>query len=158
MRSVPTQQKPLVLIVDDYADGREMVAEYLTFRGFPVLEARDGDEAIALARTMKPQIVLMDLQMPGIDGWEATRVLKGDPETQNIAIVALTAHALRREVEAAFRAGCDAVIPKPCDITGLGDALARMLEIGPKAFELAGLAPSHDPSRSKRATKAVKVT
>jgi two-component system, cell cycle response regulator DivK len=151
---VPTTPSPLVLVVDDYADGREMVAEYLTFRGFQVLEARDGDEAIALARTMKPQIVLMDLQMPGIDGWEATRILKSDPETCNIAVVALTAHALKREVEAAFKVGCDVVIPKPCDIIALGDALGRMLEIGPKAFELAGLGPSHDIARPKNGTKA----
>jgi two-component system cell cycle response regulator DivK len=151
---VPTNQAPLILVVDDYADSREMVAEYLTFRGFQVLEARDGDEAIALARTMKPQIVLMDLQMPGIDGWEATRILKSDPETCDIAVVALTAHALKREVEAAFHVGCDAVIPKPCDLTALGNALGRMLEIGPRAFEIAGLAPSHDIVRPKSVRKS----
>jgi CheY-like chemotaxis protein len=119
-------KKPSVLVVDDYVDGREMVAEYLLFRGFEVTEARDGIEAIELARRLQPEIVLMDLRMPGMDGWEATRRLKRDPQTRHIRVVALTAHALTPEITAARKAGCDAVVAKPCDIGMLADSLIKM--------------------------------
>jgi CheY-like chemotaxis protein len=134
------QGKPRILVVDDFPDGREMVAEYLAFHGFPVTEARDGQEAIALATSWRPDIILMDLQMPGIDGWEVTRRLKADPHTKGILVVALTAHALKPEVQAAREAGCDAVIPKPYALLPLADALTRALQIGPAAFEVPGLA------------------
>jgi len=126
-------KKVSVLVVDDFLDGREMVAEYLSFRGFVVTEAKDGEEAIDLATRLRPQIVLMDLRMPGMDGWEATRRLKKDPRTKHIPVVALTAHALMPEVIAARKAGCDAVVAKPCDITQLADSLFKMLrETKPK--------------------------
>jgi CheY-like chemotaxis protein len=130
-------KKPTVLVVDDYLDGREMVAEYLAFRGFAVCEASDGIEALELARTIQPAIVLMDLRMPGMDGWEATRRLKRDPKTSHIPIVALTAHALTPEINTARDAGCDAVIAKPCDITVLADALIKMLKMGPQVIDAA---------------------
>ena len=80
-------RKALVLVVDDFPDGRELVAEYLTFKGFAVLIASTGAEAIEIARRVKPQIVLMDLSMPGLDGWDATRILKADPfDVPGIAI------------------------------------------------------------------------
>lgn len=120
------RKKVSVLVVDDYPDGREMVAEYLAFRGYAVNEAKDGLEAVELTRKLKPQIVLMDLQMPGVDGWEATRRLKADPDTKHVVVVALTAHALKPEVEAARRAGCDVVVAKPCDITQLADTLSKL--------------------------------
>jgi CheY-like chemotaxis protein len=119
-------KKPSVLVVDDYVDGREMVAEYLSFRGFEVTEAKDGVEAIELARRLQPEIVLMDLRMPGMDGWEATRRLKRDPQTRHIRVVALTAHALTPEISAARNAGCDVVVAKPCDIGLLADSLIKM--------------------------------
>jgi CheY-like chemotaxis protein len=131
--------KPHILVVDDYADGREMVAEYLVFRGFHVTEARHGGEALELAVTQTPKVILMDLQMPGIDGWEATRRLKANPRTKGILIVALTAHALHAEVQAARDAGCDAVIPKPCDLALLAEALKRAADVGPAAFNVPGL-------------------
>jgi two-component system, cell cycle response regulator DivK len=119
-------KKPSVLVVDDFVDGREMVAEYLAFRGFEVTEARDGVEAIELARRLQPEIVLMDLRMPGMDGWEATRRLKRDPQTRHIRVVALTAHALTPEINAARKAGCDEVVAKPCDIGLLADSLIKL--------------------------------
>jgi CheY-like chemotaxis protein len=80
---------PLVLVVDDYQDAREMYAEYLQQSGFRTAEARTGVEAVAKARELKPACVLMDLSLPGIDGWEATRQLKADPNTRHIPVVAM---------------------------------------------------------------------
>ena len=128
-----------------------MVAEYLSFRGFQVSEAKDGVEAIELARKLQPEIVLMDLRMPGMDGWEATRRLKRDPKTKHIPVVALTAHALSPEITAARKAGCDAVVAKPCDISRLADSLIKMLKVGPHVFD-AGLSPK--PTRTTRRTRS----
>jgi len=137
--------KPRVLIVDDHPDGREMVSEYLKYLGFTVNDAQDGQEAIALAESWSPDIILMDLQMPGLDGWEVTRRLKADARTKNILVVALTAHALEREVQAARTAGCDAVVPKPYALPLLADALAQASHLGPAAFEVPGLAHLPQP-------------
>jgi two-component system cell cycle response regulator DivK len=106
-------QAPLVLVVDDMDDGREICAEYLAFRQYRVATAADGFEAIAKATELLPDIILMDLSLPGIDGWEATRRLKSDERTRPIPVVALTAHALRSAHDQAVEAGCDAVITKP---------------------------------------------
>jgi CheY-like chemotaxis protein len=140
-----------VLVVDDFPDGRELVAEYLTFRGFDVHVACDGAEAVALARKFRPAIVLMDLSMPGIDGWQAARMLKSDPNTQAIIVIAVTAHALKRERDAATAAGCDGVISKPFDLTALADALPRVLKRGPAALDVPGL--SATPSRRAHARR-----
>ena len=93
--------KPSILVVDDSPDGREMLVEYLVFRGFHVTEAGNGAEAIEVARRVKPNIVLMDLSMPGVDGWEATRTLKADPALQDVVVIAVTAHAFPIEQQAA---------------------------------------------------------
>ena len=105
---------PLILIVEDFDDAREMYRDYLEFSGFRVETARDGVEGMAKARELKPDLILMDLSLPGIDGWEATRLLKADPETSHLLIVALSAHALATEGERARAAGCDGFIAKPC--------------------------------------------
>jgi two-component system cell cycle response regulator DivK len=126
--------RPSVLVVDDSPDGREMLTEYLTFRRFQVAEARNGAEALDVARRIQPIIILMDLSMPGMDGWEATRRLKADPLTQGAVIVAVTAHAFPREQEAARAAGCDIVIAKPFDLTVLADALEAVASHGLAAF------------------------
>jgi CheY-like chemotaxis protein len=128
-----------VLVVDDFSDGRELVAESLCFRGFDMHVACGGAEAIAVAREVRPAIVLMDLSMPGIDGWDATRILKSDPGTQAITVIAVTAHALKRETDAARAAGCDGVISKPFDLTALADASPRVLKRGAAALEVPGL-------------------
>lgn len=118
---------PLILVVDDYQDAREMYAEYLQFSGFRVAEARNGNEAVAQARALKPDLILMDLSLPGMDGWEATRVLKADEETRHIPIVALTGHALAGASEGARKAGCDSFVTKPCLPDDLVVEVKRML-------------------------------
>jgi len=105
---------PLVLIVDDYDDAREMYAEYLLVYGYRVAMARDGLEAVAETAALLPDLVLMDLSLPGIDGWEATRQIKADPRTCHIPVLALTGHALSSAAEGAQAAGCDAFVLKPC--------------------------------------------
>ena len=132
-------QRPSVLIVDDTVDDREMLVEYLRFCGFPVTEAAGGAEAIQIAGAIHPDVILMDLSMPEIDGWEATRRLKADPLTKNAIIVAMTAHAFQRERDAARDAGCAALIVKPFDLEVLADALGRLTSVGLSAFENARL-------------------
>jgi CheY-like chemotaxis protein len=127
-----------ILVVDDFVDGREMVAEYLQFRGFTVLQAHGGAEAVEVARRSLPRIVLMDLSMPGVDGWEATRQLKSDAQTRRAMVIALTAHALHGDEQVALDAGCDGFIAKPFDLARLADALDRLMTEGRRA--LPGLA------------------
>src|SRR5438876_3879542 len=100
-----TPRKASVLVVDDADNGREMLVEYLAFRGFQVAEARHGAEAVEVARRVHPTVILMDLSMPVVDGWEATRQLKADPLTKDIIIIAVTAHAFRSEQDSARGAG-----------------------------------------------------
>ena len=104
---------PLVLIVDDNVDAREMYAIYLEHAGFRAAEAADGETAIAVARRDKPAVILMDATMPRLDGWEAARRLKGDPETKDIPLIMLTAHAFTEHRERAARVGADAFLAKP---------------------------------------------
>ena len=141
-----------VLVVDDYPDGLDLVAEYLTFRGFSVHVATGGEDAIALARAVTPDIVLMDLSMPGTNGWQATTILKNDPATRGICVIAVTAHAMKPEREAALAAGCDGVILKPFDLEVLANALPHVLDDCAKALDVPGLSiPSTSPhSRMRR--------
>jgi CheY-like chemotaxis protein len=111
-RSAP--EAPLVLVVDDYEDAREMYAESLRVSGYRVALARDGREAVAETDALLPDLVLMDLSLPGLDGWEATRQIKANPRTRHIPVVALTGHALSNAAEGARAAGCDAFVLKPC--------------------------------------------
>jgi two-component system cell cycle response regulator DivK len=120
---------PLILVVDDYQDAREMYAEYLVFSGFRVAEARNGKEALEQAFALKPDLILMDLSLPGMDGWEATRRLKADKQTRHIPIVALTGHALAGASEGARRAGCDSFVTKPCLPDDLVVVVRRMLDL-----------------------------
>src|SRR5918997_6644367 len=105
---------PLVLVVEDYQDAREMYAAYLMFSGYRVAEATNGIEAIEKTVELLPDIILMDLALPRMDGWEATRRLKEDERTKHIPIVALTGHALAGHAEGARQAGCDSLFTKPC--------------------------------------------
>ena len=125
--SVPSLA-PLILIVEDFDDAREMYRDYLEFAAFRVETARDGREAIEKARRLRPDLVLMDLSLPGIDGWEATRLLKSDPATKNILVVALSAHALATEGERARTAGCDGFIAKPCLPPDLVEEISKYLK------------------------------
>jgi len=121
------QNAPLILVVDDYQDAREMYAEYLQYSGFRVAEARNGNEAVAQAFSLRPDLILMDLSLPGMDGWEATRLLKGDDRTKHIPVVALTGHALAGASEGAKKAGCDSFVTKPCLPDDLVVEVRRML-------------------------------
>ena len=127
------QQGPLILVVDDYEDAREMYAEYLQFCGFRVAEARNGNEALEQAFALKPDLILMDLSLPGMDGWEATRQLKADERTRHIPVVALTGHALAGASEGAKRAGCDSFVTKPCLPDDLVVEVRRMLSLTKQA-------------------------
>lgn len=120
-------QSPLVLVVEDYQDAREMYAAYLQFSGYRVAEATNGLEAIEQANALMPDIILMDLALPKMDGWEATRRLKLQESTRHIPIVALTGHALAGHAEGARQAGCDAFVTKPCLPDALVAEIKRML-------------------------------
>jgi two-component system, cell cycle response regulator DivK len=104
----------LVLLVDDYPDNRDIYVQFLTYAGLRVEEAENGHQALDKAFTLRPDVIVMDLSLPGLDGWEATRRLKQDPRTRDIPVIALTGHALAGHSKVAFDAGCDAFIPKPC--------------------------------------------
>jgi CheY-like chemotaxis protein len=116
-----------VLIVDDFDDNRQMYAEFLAYSGFQVLEAANGEEALAKATEHVPDLVVMDLSLPVLDGWEATRRLKGDPRTRHIPVVALTGHALEGHSQGAREAGCDAFLAKPCLPDKLLETVKAML-------------------------------
>lgn len=121
------RDRPLVLLVEDQTDLRRLYAEQLTMSGFDVIEAGDGADAISRTTERGPDVVLMDLSLPGIDGWEATTRLKNDERTAHIPVVALTAHDGAGELERATRAGCDWFVPKPCPPAALIVEIRRVL-------------------------------
>ena len=106
--------RPTILLVEDYDDARELYSTCLRSSGYEVIEAATGNDAVALARAAMPSLILMDLLLPGMDGWQATAELKSDPRLKHVPIVALTAHALSDERERIARLGCDAFLAKPC--------------------------------------------
>lgn len=105
-----------ILIVDDVPEVRELLTHLLEYDGHETLVASSGAEAIALAQQELPDLIIMDLLMPVIDGWSATRQLKGDPRTAHIPVIALTAHLLPEDEREAMAAGCDRFLAKPLDI------------------------------------------
>src|SRR5688572_23902908 len=108
------RERPLILIVEDQSELRQLYAQQLASSGFDVVEAADGQEAVRRGSALVPDVVLMDLSIPVLDGWEATRQLKADSRTAHIPVVALTAHDGAGELERATNAGCDWFVPKPC--------------------------------------------
>lgn len=120
-------QAPLVLVVDDFKDGRDLMVESLEFAGLRAAEAADGHEALAKCVALRPDLVLMDLSLPGMDGWEVTRRLKRDPATKRIKVIALTAHAQADALERARQAGADGVITKPCLPTHVVEQVREVL-------------------------------
>lgn len=121
------RQAPLVLIVDDFEDNREMYAQYLRFHGYEIVEADNGQEALKQAAELRPDVIVMDLSLPGMDGWEATRRLKQEPLTRDIPVIALTGHALTGSEHTAREAGCDRFLTKPCAPAVLGQEIKKML-------------------------------
>jgi CheY-like chemotaxis protein len=114
MAAVTATPSALILIADDTADNREMYAEYLAFLGYRVETADNGMTALALVESRRPDLVIMDLSMPDMDGWEASRRLKADPGLAMIPILVVTGHALDGAERAALAAGGDAFLTKPC--------------------------------------------
>ena len=121
------EDSPLVLVAEDNEDNRIIAATMLRHSGYRVVEATTGAEAMHIARTAKPALILMDVGMPDIDGWSATRTLKDDPATQHIIILAFTAHALPGDREHARNAGCDGYLAKPVEPLRLVREVARAL-------------------------------
>lgn len=108
-----------VVVVDDDEDSRELYAVYFERAGFEVEQASNGEEALACVAHRIPDAIIMDLSMPGIDGWEATRVIKSDSRTRNVVVIVVTGHATVDDTQRARAAGADEVCTKPC----LPDAL-----------------------------------
>ena len=108
-----------ILLVEDNELNREMLTRRLTHRGHEVMLAADGRQGVDMARAGKPDLVLMDLSLPVIDGWQAARILKDDATTRGIPVVALTAHAMLGDRAKALEAGCDAYATKPVDLPSL---------------------------------------
>jgi CheY-like chemotaxis protein len=127
-------QGPLILVVDDVADNRELYAEYLSFAGYRVAMAHDGHEALAKAFELHPDAVLMDLSLPGVDGWEVTRRLRQHEETREILIIGLSGHALY--ATEAKRSGCDTFMAKPCLPETVADEIRRALGKSKTTFKL----------------------
>ena len=128
---VDKASSPKILVVEDNQDNREMVVKVLKFNGYQVVEAVDGEEAIEKAKTEHPDLILLDIFLPKMDGYEATRRLKGDTSLRNIPIIALTAHAMKGSMEEALAAGCDGYIPKPIDVRELPKQIQHFLKPRP---------------------------
>jgi two-component system, cell cycle response regulator DivK len=119
-----------VLLVEDNEMNRDMLSRRLQRRGFEVLIAADGAQGLALAAAEKPDIILMDMSLPVLDGWEATRRLKATPETAGIPVIGLTAHAMATDRDKCFEAGCDEYDTKPVELSRLLDKIERLLGTG----------------------------
>jgi two-component system cell cycle response regulator DivK len=115
----------LVLLVEDHDDTRDAAVMFFKVQKLRVEVAMTGLQAISAARRLKPDVVVMDLGLPGMDGWEASRQLKSHPETRHIPIIALTAHALDYDEDRAQEAGCDVYLRKPCHPSDLLEAIVK---------------------------------
>jgi CheY-like chemotaxis protein len=119
-----------VLLVEDNEMNRDMLSRRLVRQGHEVMIAVDGAQGLAMAVKERPDIVLMDMSLPVLDGWEATRRLKADPATSGIPVIALTAHAMASDREQALAAGCDDYDTKPIELPRLAEKIARLLARG----------------------------
>ncbi len=117
----------VILIVEDDPKSLILTRDLLQVSGFTTIEATDGKQGIELAKARNPDLILMDIQMPEMDGLEATRILKADATTRNIPVLALTAYAMKGDEERILQAGCDGYISKPIDIQGLVKEVAKYL-------------------------------
>ena len=116
-----------ILVVEDNQDNREMVVKVLKFNGYEVIEAVDGEEGIEKAKTEAPALILLDIYLPKMDGYEVAKRLKGDTGLKDIPVIALTAHAMKGNREQALAAGCDGYISKPIDIRELPKQIEQFL-------------------------------
>jgi len=118
---------PKVLLVEDNEMNRDMLSRRLTRRGFEVVFAANGQQGVDLARSEKPDIILMDMSLPVMDGWEATRRIKADGTMRRIPVIGLTAHAMSGDREKAIEAGCEDYDSKPVEIDRLLGKINRLL-------------------------------
>jgi two-component system, cell cycle response regulator DivK len=116
-----------ILVVEDNELNREMLTRRLVRRGFDVVQAVNGEEGVRMARELRPSLILMDMSLPAMDGWEATRLLKSDAATVHVPVIALTAHVMPGDAEKAMAAGCDDYDTKPVDLPRLLGKIARLL-------------------------------
>jgi len=123
----PASTGQTLLLVEDNEDNRIIYCTVLRHLGYEVIEAQDGVRAVELARSVQPDLILMDISIPRMDGWEATRILRGDPRTSGIPIIALTAHALASDREKAMEVGCDGYLAKPCEPRAVVAEVQRFL-------------------------------
>ena len=119
-----------ILLVEDNEENRDMLSRRLTRRGYEVVIALDGGQGVAMAQSEIPDLILMDMDLPVLDGWEATRQLKSAPETKGIPIIALTAHAMMGDREKAIDAGCDDYDTKPIEFSRLIEKIEAFLGKG----------------------------
>src|SRR5580704_2218116 len=118
---------PKVLLVEDNEMNRDMLSRRLIRRGFDVLMAVDGEQGVRMAKTEIPDLILMDMSLPVLDGWGATRQIKAEPSTRSIPLIALTAHAMAGDRDKALEAGCDDYDTKPIELTRLLEKMDRLL-------------------------------
>ena len=138
-----------ILIVDDNESNLRLMQAILDAEGYPVKSAIDAEQALTLLQTWQPALILMDIQLPGIDGLELTRRLKNDPRFSGIVIVALTAYAMKGDEDKALSAGCDGYVTKPIDTRSLPAVIERYL----KRANSDGAAPEAKPGRKRRTGK-----
>jgi CheY-like chemotaxis protein len=117
-----------ILLVEDNEMNRDMLSRRLMRKGYDVVMAEDGEQGVAMAAAESPDLILMDMSLPVIDGWEATRRIKASPQTGAIPIVALTAHAMASDRDDALKAGCDDYDTKPVELQRLLEKIERLLE------------------------------
>jgi two-component system, cell cycle response regulator DivK len=122
-----------ILLVEDNEMNRDMLSRRLGRRGHEVVTAVDGGQGVEIARSQKPELILMDMSLPVLDGWEATRLLKSAPETRAVPIIALTAHAMSGDREKAIEAGCDDYDTKPIELPRLLEKIQALLGRRPTA-------------------------
>ncbi len=120
---------PTLLLIEDHELNRDMLSRRLEKRGYTVVLAEDADLGLRLVRERLPDLILMDMSLPGLDGWEASRRLKADPATAALPIIALTAHALAEDRERALEAGCNEFEPKPVELGSLLQKIERLLAL-----------------------------
>lgn len=124
--------KGTVLIIEDNELNLELATDLLTAEQFVVWHARTAEEGLRLVQVVRPDLVLMDLSLPGLDGLAATRALKGEPQTCRLKVVALTAHAMKGDEETALRAGCDGYLTKPIDTRTFAQQVAAFIQSNPQ--------------------------
>ncbi|HSP14790.1 MAG TPA: response regulator [Thermoanaerobaculia bacterium] len=119
-----------ILVVEDNEMNREMLSRRLEHKGYKVLIAIDGETSIEVARANMPDLILMDMSLPVVDGWEATRRMKADPVLEHIPVIALTAHAMANDRDKALEAGCDDYDTKPIELPRLLEKIENLLPVG----------------------------